>query len=653
MILYMIETKILNNPIIIIGFGPAGQRSYSQLRELLPQTPIIIYSGESYKPYNRVKLTELFFNKEVEEVEITQSLKDDKHTTVLYGLEVLSIDAEQNTIHDSIGDTQHYSKLILATGSKPKIPNKVQNALEGIFTYRSISDAEKLAARVVRSRNMVILGGGLLGIEAAYALKKYNTNVTLINRGDKLLSGYLDERSSSMLIEKLESHGIQVKLNCSITKVEGIERISSVILTQKSEEVLCDTLVIAAGISPNIELAYTAPLMFNNGVIVNDHMQSSNPNVYAIGECAEHDGNVYGFVAPALEQASVAAYHIANPNSEFEYTHSIAATHLKVLDLPIVSIGDLTFYNYKLVYENEKKGTYRKLYLHNNKVVAAIGVGEWQEANLLQDEIKKKKTLYMWERLSFVKTGSIYITNSSSVLDWPEDKIVCNCKQISRKKLSYAVESGCETLQALSHCTQAGTVCGSCKPLLTQLLNVAETSEEDENTAKWLKIGAAVAMVLTLLFLLLPEIPTPQSVQDFSLYPMVIDPLMRQITGFSMLGLSVLMLLLSLKRLMPTMMPSSFIFWRGFHISLGVLLPLILFFHTGASMGENFNYIFAFIFVITLLSGSIAAFIIAQDILKPASFYRPFKSAITKFHIYALWALPVMVGFHILSFYYF
>ncbi len=647
------KKKTFEHPIIIIGFGLAGQRSYSQIRALMPQTEMIIYSGESHEPYNRVKLTELFFDKDVQEVEIIRSLKEDHHTTVLYGVEVLGINAEKNTIEDSIGDVHRYSKLILATGSKAKIPKKVQSDLDGIFTYRSFSDAQKLAARIVRSREMVILGGGLLGIEAAYALKKYNTNVTLVNRGDKLLSGYLDERASSILIEKLESHGIDVKLNCSITSVEGNERISSVKLTRKNEEIPCDTLVIAAGITPNIELAYTAPLKFHKGVIVNDHMQSSSPDVYAVGECAEHHGKVYGFAAPALEQASVAAYHIANPMSAFEYAYSIAATHLKILDLPVVSMGDLTLYNHELIHEDRQREIYRKLYLHNNKIVAAVGVGEWQESNLLQNEIQKKNTIYVWERLSFVKTGSIYITNKSSVMEWPEEKIVCNCKQISRKTLSDAVESGCSNVAALSECTQAGTVCGSCKPLLNQLLDVPDSHSEDALTSRWLKIGAATAMVLTLLFLFLPQIPAPESVLEFSLYPIIRDPLMRQITGFGMLGLSVVMLVLSLKRLMPTFIPASFTFWRSFHIALGVLLPVLLYFHTGASMGENFNYVLIVIFVVTLLSGAVAAYVIAQDMLKPASLYRPLKGLVTKFHIYALWALPVMVAFHILSFYYF
>jgi len=645
--------KESNHSIIIIGFGPAGQKCYAQLRTLLPDASLLIYSDESYRPYNRVKLTELFFNKEIEEVEIIKQLEKDKNTKMVYGVEVISIDAQKMSIKDSLGEVHRYDNLVLATGSKPNIPPKVKSTLEGIFTYRNRDDAQKLAARMIGSRNMVVLGGGLLGIEAAYALKKQHTNVTLINRGDKLLSGYLDERASSLLVEKLESYGIKVILNCSVHKVEGQERISSLVITRKSEEIPCDTLVVAAGISPNIELAYTAPLKFNKGVLVNDHMQTSNPHIYAIGECSEHDGNVYGFVGPAIEQASVAAYHITNPKSEFEYTHSIVATHLKVIDMPIISMGDLTSYNHVLVYEDKEREIYRKLYLHNNRLVAAVGVGEWQESSLLLDEINKKKTVYLWERLSFIKKGSIYITNSSSVLDWPEEKIVCNCKQVPRKSLSDAVAAGCQNLQELSQKTQAGTVCGSCKPLLSQILNVPQTSTEDKVTAKWLNIGGTVVLLLTLIFLFLPKVPSPQSVQEFSLYPLITDPLYREITGFTMLGTSVIMLILSLKRLMPTMMKKSFTFYRGIHIALGVLLPVLLLMHTGASMGERFNFMFITLFIIVLLSGSLATFIIAQDLLKPASVYRPLKSFVTKFHIYALWALPVMVAFHILYFYHF
>lgn len=552
-----------------------------------------------------------------------------------------------------MGTKHHYYNLVLATGSKPKIPPKVKSTLEGIFTYRNRDDAQKLAARMIGSRNIVVLGGGLLGIEAAYALKKQHTKVTLINRGDKLLSGYLDDSASSLLVEKLNSYGIQVIVNCSVSKVAGDERINSLVITRKAEEIPCDTLVVATGISPNIELAYTAPLKFNRGVIVNDYMQTSNPYIYAIGECSEHDGNVYGFVGPAIEQASVAAYHISNPKSDFEYSHSIVATHLKVIDMPIVSMGDMTFYNHMLVYEDKDREIYRKLYLHNNRLVAAIGVGEWQESNLLLDEINKKKIVYLWERLSFTKKGSIYINNSSSVLDWPEEKIVCNCRQVTRKDLSDAVVAGCQNLQDLSQKTQAGTVCGSCKPLLSQLLNVPQTSKEEVATAKWLNIGGFIAVLLTLLFLFLPKVPSPQSVQEFSLYPLITDPLYRQITGFTILGTSIIMLILSLKRLMPTMLKGSFSRYRGFHIVLGVLLPVLLLMHTGASMGERFNFMFITLFIIVLLSGSAATFIIAQDLLKPASVYRPLKGLVTQFHIYALWALPVMVVFHILYFYYF
>lgn len=399
-----------NKTVIIIGFGMAGQQYYQQLRALSPTTPIVVYSDEPHLPYNRLSLNGLFFNQEVHNQHFIDAIKNDAFTIFYFGVRVEKIEKTLHYIEDSNGKCIYYDKLVIATGSSPDIPVSTRAEFDGIFTYRNFSDAQKLAARMTRARDLVIYGSGLVGIKAAYALRKYNTNVTLITEDEAILSKYIDFEMSKRIIDRLEAHGITVKLGTKIDKTAG-ERSIQTVHTSHGETLVCDTLILAYNIKANTQVAQDASLQVVKGIVVNDFMQTSHEDIYAIGECAEYSHRIHRDPTNIVKQASVAATHTLFPEKESPYTPTTETTKMTILDLPIVSYNSKHYHNQELIYKDETKGLYRKLLLHNNNLVGAVGMGEWHERTLLEQEIDVHATLSLTQRLSFNETGSIYYTS--------------------------------------------------------------------------------------------------------------------------------------------------------------------------------------------------------------------------------------------------
>lgn len=297
-------------PVVIVGNGPVGMHTARELISRNPSLHIIIYGDEQQLPYNRVRLSSLLsgdinWEELLERIECNDKTKLEER----FGVAVTRIDPDKNQLLDAIGCLQPYQKLVLATGSQPHIPGIPRINLPGVFTFRNLDDTTRLLARQVRSRHTIVLGGGLLGMEAARAMQRGNTKVTLIEHADRLLGHQLDENASQMLQKRVEALGIDVIIGNGVRCVTGDASVEGVELVS-GETICCDTLIVATGIRPHIELARESGLVIGKGIRVNDSMQTSVPNIYAVGECAEHRDRVYGLVAPGLEQAAVAANHI-------------------------------------------------------------------------------------------------------------------------------------------------------------------------------------------------------------------------------------------------------------------------------------------------------------------------------------------------------
>jgi len=393
-------------PIIVIGSGSVGSRFINELLFKQPGANIKVFGGEEQQPYSRENLSKLLSGEVTEETLYASSkIHESKNVQVFLNNPVEKIDAKNRVITDSNGDQHAYEKLVLAVGSFPRILDIPGTDLKHVFTFRNIKDAELLKNRQVSSRKTIVIGGGLVGLDAAYAMKQYNTDVVVIENSTRLMHQLLDDHASVYLRLYLDDLGIDVRNETNIISIEGKNKVEQVTLSD-GEVIACDTVIFSIGITPNTKLAESIGLKIDRGIIIDDYLQTSDENIYAIGECAEHRGRVYGIVQPGYDQAATLAKIIAGGKSK--YTGTITASQLRVVDYPVVSIGDNGEgdpENKELKYRDIRKMTYRKLVLKNGNLTGVIAIGPWKSNKNLYDLVEKKQFIWPWERSKFEKTG--------------------------------------------------------------------------------------------------------------------------------------------------------------------------------------------------------------------------------------------------------
>jgi nitrite reductase (NADH) large subunit len=641
-------------PVVIVGAGPVGIRAAQELHRRHADTPIVIYGDEPTEPYNRVRLSG-FLVGELDWQALTRDLRLPVHPAIgtRYGCAVTAIDREQRCIRDASGHVQPYSRLILATGSRPHVPDIPGITLRGVYAFRDERDAHALLARRVRSRKTIVLGGGLLGLEAARAMQRFNTEICVIEHYSRLMMRQLDDDAAGYLERNVRALGIDVVLGDSVKCVLGDGAVSGVQL-RSGREIACDTIIVATGIVPNVALARAAGIHVNRGIRVNDALQTSDPAIYAVGECAEHRGLVYGIVAPGLEQAAVAAHTATGGNAV--YAGSTLTTRLKILDLPVFSMGLVTaeaIPDFSRTITYRTKSVYRKLVSHRGRLIGAIVIGDCPELNRLQEAITHRRRVWLWQVVRFVHTGLLWPEEElGSVAAWPATATVCNCTGVTCGTLRLAMAEGCTTAEALAARTGASTVCGSCRPLLAEL---AGSTAPAEPARGWKVLAGAsgIAALVTLALALFVAIPYAASVQT----PWQWDFLWResfwkQVSGFSVLGLTVLLLVMSLRKRIRRFTLGDFPLWRVAHVVLGALTLAGLAVHTGGRLGSNLNFLLMAAFLAAIAVGAAAGGLIAFEHRLGAGAMRLRRSGIWT-HILIAWPIPVLLGFHVLKSYYF
>jgi nitrite reductase (NADH) large subunit len=397
--------------LIVIGTGPVGIQFIKSARSCLCDCNITVFGNESWEPYNRVKLSSFFAGQlKWDELIISQKLPQSENLTAHHNCAIVKIDPDRKLVLDELGRSHNYDKLIIATGSTPHIPNILGIKLKNIFTFRNLSDIDKLQARRTRSRRTVVIGGGVLGLEVAKAMSRENTEVIIVEHATYLMSSQLDANSAELLREYILSLGIKVYLGQAIKEFCGENTVEKILLND-GREIQCDTVILTTGIKPNIELARKAHLSVGRGIRVDDSMQTSDRDIYAIGECAEHRGKIYGVVKPGYEQAKVAAFSLSGKKSN--YTGSLSATQIKVIDVPVLSMGDIdktTVISNKqeYVYISPGEKIYRKIIVKNHKIAGVIAIGKWNQQERVREGILNKRFIWFWNLKQFVKTGSIW-----------------------------------------------------------------------------------------------------------------------------------------------------------------------------------------------------------------------------------------------------
>jgi nitrite reductase (NADH) large subunit len=373
----------MSEPLVVVGSGLAATRLVDELtRVAANRYELALIGSEPRAPYNRVLLSSLLAG-EVESDAL--GLKPgawwaDNGITTHFGKAVVSIDRRDQRVTLADGSSLRYSKLVLATGSSPIRLSKPGMCLPGVFTFRDFADVDALKNAAQAGSRAVVIGGGLLGIEAAYGLARSGVRARLVHLVDRLMERQLDARSGALLRQAIEAAGIEVLLEADTARIVGTDRASGVELAD-GRMLEADFVVCAVGIRPQARLARDAGLVVERGIVVDDRLTTSDSRISAIGECVEHRGIVYGLVEPAYEQAKVLARALAGDTSA-RYIGSAIATKLKVSGVNVFSAGEFEDgpASEIITLEDEGEGTYRKLVVRDGRLVGAVLVGDTADA---------------------------------------------------------------------------------------------------------------------------------------------------------------------------------------------------------------------------------------------------------------------------------
>lgn len=368
----------MSEPLVIIGNGMAAAKLVEELNaRALGQYAICVIGDEPRLAYNRVLLSSVLA-REVSHGDIELKSADwwrAHGVTLLYGHRAVAIDADIRRVRLANGATLPFGKLVLATGSKAIRLNVPGMDMPGVVTFRDLGDVASMEQAAKTHKKAVVIGGGLLGLEAAYGLAKAGMQVSVVHLMDRLMERQLDARASAMLKAAVEAKGIEVHLNAETAAIKG-ERHAGKVLLKDGRTIDTDVVVVAAGIRANGDLAATAGLTIARGIVVDDHLQTSRAGIYALGECAEHRGICYGLVEPAYEQARVLAAHLAG--GQAAYGGSVLATNLKVSGVSVFSAGDFMGApgTEDIVLSDPGLRSYKRLVLKDGRLVGAVLFGD-------------------------------------------------------------------------------------------------------------------------------------------------------------------------------------------------------------------------------------------------------------------------------------
>lgn len=656
-------------PIVVIGNGPVGfcflenfvrarQESAASRLELIEDQPVIVFGEEPAPAYDRVHLTGYFDGKTADDLRFESRSWYARHGIELCtGDPVVSIDRQNKSVRSASGREVQYDSLIIATGSRPFLPPIKGIDLPGTFVYRTIDDVEQIRQQAKKSQRAAVLGGGLLGLEAARAFVSLGLDTHVIERAPALMPRQLDNEAALLLRENVEELGVRTILNRqtdTITSQPDGFRIEF----RDGLSLNVDIVVIAAGIRPRDELARDCGLETGpqGGIVVDDQLQTSDEHIYAIGECACHQGTVYGLVAPGYQMAETLARHLAGEDAGFG--GSDESTRLKLLGVDVALCGDYLDPSgaQKLVYRGTD--SYRKLIIRGQRIVGAVGVGPFPELPVIQDWIATGRRIWPWHKRRFNTDGTLQEpTESDDIQEWPEGAVICSCRSVTRGALTAACADGCTSVEALSQATGAGTVCGTCLPMLAALNNQPAMPVPATPGRRWL-LGASIAVaVLIPLLLIIGPVGVSTSVLD-SFYQLDLfwqDSFWKQVSGFTLLGITWLALLLSLRKRIARFNFLNFGIWRAAHGVLGLTTIAGLIAHTGFRFGANLNLCLMICFLTLNFAGGLTGLFASLESRSSGStqrFLKRWRPRLTLLHILFFWPFPVLVAFHIAAAYY-
>ncbi|WP_278621164.1 nitrite reductase large subunit NirB [Ectopseudomonas oleovorans] len=465
--------------LVMIGNGMAGVRTLEELLKLAPDLyDITVFGAEPHPNYNRILLSPVLAGEQTFEEIILNDLNwyADNGIKLLLGRKVVKIDRKKRLVIADDGSEAEYDRLLIATGSNPFILPIPGKDLQGVIGYRDIADTQMMMDTAKTHKHAVVIGGGLLGLEAANGLKLRGMDVTVVHIGDWLLERQLDRTAGELLQKSLEDRGLKFLLPKHTAELldNGEGRVCAVKF-KDGEVIPADLVVMAAGIRPNSELAESAGIACNRGILVNDTLQTYDPRIYAIGECASHRGIAYGLVAPLFEQAKVCANHLAQLGFS-RYQGSVTSTKLKVTGIDLFSAGEFMGGEgtETITLSDPIGGVYKKLVIKDDVLVGACLYGDTADGGWYFRQIRENHNVSeIRDHLMFGEgaIGDVGHQGADKTANMPDSMEICGCNGVCKGTIVKAIqENGLFSVDEVKKHTKAASSCGSCAGLVEQIL---------------------------------------------------------------------------------------------------------------------------------------------------------------------------------------
>ena len=464
--------------LVLVGNGMAGVRALEELLKLAPEAyEITVFGAEPHPNYNRIMLSPVLAGeKDIDDIVLNDlDWYTDNGITLKAGDPVKRIDRVSQKVITAGGDETPYDRLLIATGSNPVIIPVPGHDKTGVIGFRDIADVEAMRAAAKDYTKAVVIGGGLLGLEAANGLMKSGMDVTVVHLMDTLMERQLDKPAAGLLRRSLEERGLAFRTETQTAEIRGNGRVQGVKFADGSE-IDADLVVMAVGIRANISLAQEAGIYCERGIVVNDTMQTYDPRVYAVGECVQHRGTCYGLVAPLFEQAKVAANHLANLGIA-RYEGSITSTKLKVTGIDLFSAG--TFNEGEgdetLVLQDPGAGIYKKLVVRDNRIKGAVMYGDTLDGTWYFQMLREGTDISAFRRsilLGQHDLGDAGHGDAARIAMLGPEAEICGCNGVCKGEIIDAiVKKGLFTLEDVRMHTKASSSCGSCTGLVESILS--------------------------------------------------------------------------------------------------------------------------------------------------------------------------------------
>ncbi|TYP70768.1 nitrite reductase large subunit NirB [Paenibacillus methanolicus] len=465
----------MKKKLVLVGNGMAGVNCIEQLLKLAPNRyDITIFGSEPHPNYNRILLSSVLAgDADMKDIVINERSWYAENGIALHTSHtVTGIDPVKKTVTTDKGLSTEYDELIIATGSNAFMLPVPGADKEGVIAFRDIKDCETMMDAAKQYKKAVVIGGGLLGLEAARGLLNLNMDVTVVHKHPFLMERQLDQTASILLRKELEGQGMRFLMSKNTEQILGKKRVGAIRFSDGTSEE-ADLVVMAIGIRPNIALARSTGITINQGIVVNDFMETNIPHIHAVGECAEHNGVAYGLVAPLYEQGAVIAKRLSGVETD-GYHGSIVSTKLKVSGVDVFSAGVYADRpdTRSVRVQDDFAGIYKKAVIQDGKVIGAVLFGDIGDGSRLFKMIRTGEDVTGREReVLLPASGAPAKSGADLVAEMPDDEVVCGCNGVTKGAIVSAIkEKGCSSIGEIKACTKASASCGGCKPLVGDVL---------------------------------------------------------------------------------------------------------------------------------------------------------------------------------------